>query len=252
MGDAMKRILLAGTALLALTAAQPTLAADAPVYKGPAPIAAAALFNWSGFYIGINGGYAWGNATLSEAPPPAYNGPPDFSYRPNGFQGGLHAGVNWQASALVFGIEGELGYLGLSGSQQFPPYVGVRTAADSVAATSGGWFASIAGRVGFAVNNFLLYAKGGGIWANIGNSFTDTDPIGLTLVAGTTVSGRTGWLAGAGVEVAVNPNLTARIDWTHYDFGTASHTATASNAVLYTFRHRLTADSVRLFLSWKM
>ena len=61
MGDAMKRILLAGATVLALTAAQPTLAADAPVYrKGPAP--AAALFNWSGFYVGIQGGYGWAEA----------------------------------------------------------------------------------------------------------------------------------------------------------------------------------------------
>jgi outer membrane immunogenic protein len=198
----------------------------------------------------VNGGYAWGNATLIDVT--GYNGPPDFSYRPNGFQGGLHAGVNWQSGALVAGIEGELGYLGLSGSAQYPPYIGIRTAADSVAATSGGVFVSIAGRLGFAINNFLLYAKGGGIWASIGNSFTDTDPVGLTLVSGTTLSGRSGWLAGLGAEVALAGNMIGRMTGHTTTSAPRASTATDNFGGLWTFRHRLTVNSVRVGLSWKM
>ncbi len=63
----MKRILLAATAALAFAAAQPAIAADAPVYKGPAPVAAA-LFNWSGFYVGLNAGGAWFDLRLRIAP----------------------------------------------------------------------------------------------------------------------------------------------------------------------------------------
>ena len=243
----MKRILMAGVAALAIAA--PALAADFPA-KGPA-IMAPALFNWSGFYIGVDGGYAWGRARLIDVN--GYNGPPpSFSYNPEGFQGGLYAGFNWQSGALVAGVEGEFGWLGLNGSRQFPPYVGVRTPFDSVAATRGGWYAALAGRIGVAMNNWLFYAKAGGIWADIRSSFTDTDPIGTTLVAGTSVTGRSGWLGALGTEVGLTPNLIGRIEWSYYNFGTASHTATSAGGFPFTFRHPLTAHSLRVGLAWKM
>src|SRR3990172_1550129 len=112
MGDAMKRILLAGTALLALTAAQPSLAADAPVYKGPAP-AAAALFNWSGCYIGVNAGGVWGRSNIDI---PAY--PSNFNIDMSSIAVGGQIGCNWQApgSAFVVGIEGDGSWMNLDGS----------------------------------------------------------------------------------------------------------------------------------------
>ena len=229
---------------------QAALAADFPVKAPMAPVMAPA-FNWSGLYVGIDAGYAWGSSTVNDIS--GYNGAGgvgDFSYNPRGFQGDLRIGYNWQINQFVIGGEGEFGYLGIDKSQQYPPYVGVRTAADSVANTSNGWYGALSGRVGIAFNNFLLFAKGGGVFTSIDNSFNDTDPVGLILVSNTTTSKRTGWTAGGGVEFAFNQNWAARVEYAHYDFGTESHTAVANSGTSYTFRHSLTLDSVRVGLTY--
>jgi hypothetical protein len=65
------------------------------------------------------------------------------------------------------------------------------------------------------------HAKGGGVFTGVRNSFTDTDPIGLTLVSGTPTDYRTGWTAGGGIEYAFERNWVGRIEYAHYDFGPA-------------------------------
>ena len=220
-------------------------AADLPVKAAPVAVAA---FNWTGWYLGGSAGYAWGNSTMTEVT--AYNGPPAISYSPRGFQGGIHGGYNKQIQQIVVGVEVEFGYLGVSKSQQYPPYIGVRTANDSVAGTSNGWFGVVAGRLGWAMNNWLIYGKGGGIFTGIKSSFIDTDPIGTTLVSGTQTSNRNGWVLGFGVEHAFNRNWIARVEYDRYGFGTARHTALTPVGTPFTFSHSLNLNSVRLGVSY--
>lgn len=102
----MKKILIAGA--LALIAA-PALAADLPRRSGavaPAPVYAAPIFTWSGFYVGAQAGYGWGKDKYGVSLPSVQN----FKLSPDGVLGGVHAGYNWQSGAFVYGLEGDIEY----------------------------------------------------------------------------------------------------------------------------------------------
>lgn len=238
--------------IAALTAAlgAPALAADLPARApAPAPVYAAPIFTWTGFYVGGQLGYAWGRAKTVDID--GYNGAPDISHKPKGWTGGLYAGYNYQISSIVLGAELEAGYLGLKGSAQYGPYVGVRLPTDSRAGTKADWYGAVTGRVGLALNNWLLYAKGGYAWTGVKSSFIDLDPAGTTLASGTSTSGRDGWLLGAGVEYAFNPNWTVRVEYAHIDFGKKTHAAVDAGGTTWRFRHKLDADLVRVGVSYK-
>lgn len=225
-----------------ITLASPAFAADVIMpATGPAPAPAPVIYNWSGPYLGVFAGGA--TSTMDVTDVTGYNGgggTGDFSYHPTGFFGGAYAGYNWQNGHVVFGAEGELGYLGLSGSQQYPPYVGVRTNVDSVASVDSDFYASLTGRLGYAFNNVLVYAKGGVAGLNTKVSYIDNDPAGITLVSGTSATKFLGgWTVGGGVEVAISPKWTLKGEYMFADFGKISHTALGSNAVNYTFTHDL-------------
>ena len=234
-----KIVCLLATAF-SLGVVQAASAADMPTKAPMAPVAVP--FSWAGFYVGLNAGYVWGRSSMHDVN--SYNGPPDIDYDPRGFQGGGHAGYNWQINQFVFGVEGEVGYMAWNKSQQYPPYVGVRSPNDSTASTSDGAFGVVAGRFGVAFNNYLLFAKGGGIFTGITNNFIDTDPIGTTLVS-TPTSDRIGWTVGGGIEYAFARNWAARVEYAHYAFGTKTSTGTNPAGTTFSFDHKLSADSVR-------
>jgi len=200
MGDAMKRILLAGATLLALTAAQPTLAADAPVYRGPAPYAAA-LFNWSGFYLGINGGYGWGNSRFDYVPVGTTTGNYNIS---GGLIGGT-IGWNWQApgSAIVFGIEGDLDWANIRGSALCPnPAFSCDTNVN--------WLGTIRGRLGLAMDRMLLFATAGAAFAGVQANVPTFGGASGT---------QTGWTAGLGIEAAVAGNWSVKAEYLYVNLG---------------------------------
>src|SRR3954463_16764011 len=146
----MKRLLLAGAAFLSLmTAASAADLASRPYTKAP-PLSPAT--NWSGFYIGAVGGYAFDGD----------NG--------GGFGGGT-VGYNWQCpgSQFVFGIEVDAAGASIKDSQT--GFIGVVpfTVEDKMNALG-----SVTGRVGVAMDAALFYAKGGYAWAN--NKLSVTAP----------------------------------------------------------------------------
>ena len=197
MGDAMKRILLAGATLLALATAQPTLAADAPVYrKGPAPVAAA-FFNWTGFYIGAQGGYAWGSSRHTDGSA-ATTG--DFNLTGGLF--GLTVGANWQTGNLVLGVEGDYSWARISGST--PTVVGFGCAGTCNTDIWG--VGTLRGRVGWAFDRVLPFVTAGVAWSNVHGS------IGTPVLQESTTT-LASWTAGAGVEVAVMQNLSVKVEW---------------------------------------
>ncbi len=247
----MRRFIVAllGTTFVGVAAAQ---AADLPIKAPPLIPPPIVHTNWAGFYAGIEGGYAWGHSNVSDIS--GYNAVSpvgDFSYNPNGGVGNLYVGYNFEFDPFVVGVEAEVGYFGLDGSAQYPPYVGVRTAADSIAHTNSGWYGAFTGRVGVAFQDFLVFAKGGYAITGMTNSYTDTDPTGITLVSGTDTGDRDGWTVGGGVEFMFAGNWLARLEYDYYDFGTASHTALGSNGVSYTFDHSLTASVIKGGIGYK-
>ncbi|MBA3446570.1 MAG: porin family protein, partial [Pseudaminobacter sp.] len=232
----MKRFLL-GTVFAAFSLSS-AWAADA-VIEDAVEIPIASVYDWSGAYIGVFAGGGRGNADVFDLD--VYNDTGlTQSSDPSGFFGGAYAGYNWQFNSIVAGVEAELGYLGLDDSAQFPGFIGVRSPTDSLATIDTDFYASLTARLGYAFDNILIYAKGGVAGLNTEVSYIDNDPIGTTLVSGTSESDfLIGYTVGGGVEVGINQNWRLKGEYMFADFGDISHTATASGGGQFAFSHEL-------------
>jgi outer membrane immunogenic protein len=214
----MKKFLLATTAATFLTV--PAMAADLPV-KAPPRMVAAPVFTWTGFYIGANCGGAWGRTETSNTAP--FGGFDDFvpySYtnEPDGWTCGGQLGYNWQFNRVVFGIEGEAGWLDLE--QRLD---GLGPNVDDMVAVSYDWYATLTGRLGLAWNRALFYVKGGAAWARINNTATDLVSFPPPVIDATdfvtNTDTRTGYAVGGGIEFAFAPNWSVKAEYLFMDFG---------------------------------
>ena len=189
----MKKYLLASVAALGLVAAGAASAADLPSRKGPiaAPVYVPA-FSWTGFYVGANAGYAWGNVNA--------NG---FANVGNldGFIGGGQVGYNYQIGQFVVGAEADFQGADLSSGNNLG-LVGVKTE----------YFGTVRARLGFAVDRFMPYVTGG--WA-YGNVKTSIPAIGFS----SDRSHTGGWTLGGGVEYAFTNNIIAGVEYLYVDLG---------------------------------
>lgn len=156
-------------------------------YKAPPPPI------WTGFYLGAYGGVS--GATGS-------------NFGLNGGLAGGTAGYNWQNGAVVFGLEGDGGWAGLTGTTSCPlaPVVGCTT--------NDHWLSSARGRLGWtAVPSLLLYATAGGAFGDVR---TATNSAAFPGVSGD----QAGWSAGAGFEWLFVPGWSFKAEYLHYDLGT--------------------------------
>ena len=217
----MKRAISLGLGALALaTMSLPSSAADLgarPVGKAPV-IAPVALYNWSGFYIGGHIGGVWGDKDWIDVTFPGLAFV-DGSSEISGFLAGGQAGFNWQAGNFVFGIEGQVSWTNADGAHLCLFNVGL------TCETNLNWLGTVAGRIGYAFNNVLLYAKGGFAFANEDylQSVTGTGVV----IALSEDETRTGWMVGAGVEYGFTPNWSFKVEYNYMDFG-----ADVSNLVI--------------------
>ena len=137
--------------------------------------------DWTGLYAGLNIGYEWGKVTNS-------------SVDPSGVAGGGQLGYNWQTGQFVFGAETDIQISGADDT--FAPWK-----------FSNPWFGTLRGRVGYAVNNVLLYGTAGLAYGNLKAEVGGLDE-NKTLV---------GWTAGLGMEVGFTPNWSAKVDYLYMD-----------------------------------
>jgi outer membrane immunogenic protein len=213
----MKKILLGTVALVALGMAAPASAADLaarPYTKAPAPMIAA-IYDWSGFYIGFNGGggsshKCWSitnDAFLGAFNPPAAEGCHDAT---GGTVGG-QIGYRWQAASWVFGLEAQGNWADFSGSNANTAFANVtdRSRIDA--------FGLFTGQVGYAWNSALLYVKGGAAVANDKYNTFQTST-GLAIDRGSET--RWGGVIGAGLEFGFAPNWSVGFEYDHMFMGT--------------------------------
>ena len=211
----MKRLVLAAS-ILAFGSVAASAADLAPrYYKAPPPVVPV-IYNWSGFYGGINGGWGtshncWTNTALfGVAVTPVSEGCHDAS---GGTVGG-QIGYRWQASNWVFGLEAQGNWADFSGSNISTAFLGVtnRTRMDA--------FGLFTGQVGYAWNNALLYVKGGA-------AVTDNRYDGLATATGALIDrasdSRWGATVGAGVEYGFAPNWSAALEYDHLFMGTNNY-----------------------------
>ncbi len=218
----------------AMSAQVPVFAADmpraAPVYKAqPAPQS----YDWTGFYIGINGGYGFGRSSWSD--PAAGTDSGRFNTSGGTFGGQL--GYNWQTGPAVFGIETDLNWINAKGS----------SSAGGVCLTDGAgqcqtkqsWLGTTRARVGYAIDRWLPYIPGGVAYGDIR----------ADQATGSSSSTKTGWTAGGGVEYGIDRNWSAKLEYLHVDLGTASFMGAASGTP--TLNVPITDDIVRAGLNYR-
>jgi len=194
----MKKIAFATAATLLLTgAASAADLAARPYTKAPAPMVS--VYNWTGFYLGIVGGGAW----------EASSGDPKMQ---GGFVGGT-AGYNWQTGNVVFGVEADGACADVNASvtgATVVPGFGVVTAS---ALTKTDAMGTVRGRIGWAVNNVLLYGTGGYAW--IDNKIT-LSALGVTA---SDSKFHSGWTVGAGVEAYFAPQWSVKGEYLYRSLG---------------------------------
>ena len=205
----MRRAIFAGAFALALGAQ--AFAADLPPAAAP-PRAPAAyippppLFSWTGFYLGINGGYGFGQSNWSN---PNFAAPTG-NFNTSGFLIGGTLGANYQIGSFVIGLEGDGDWNNANGT--------TFSSCGAGCTTQGEWLATVRGRAGFAWDRVLFYGTGG---AAFGNVQTWSGPLPYASVT------QTGWTAGAGVEWAFLPNWTAKVEYLYVNLGNLACPATS-------------------------
>jgi outer membrane immunogenic protein len=225
----MKKIALATTALFMLTgAASAADLAARPYTKAPVPVAA--VYNWTGFYIGVNGG---GGSAHTCADIVALGGFPvvpaaaEGCHNATGGTVGGQIGYRWQAANWVFGLEGQGNWADFSGDN-----IGLFTGDRNRSRIDG--FGLITGQIGYAWNNVLLYVKGGG--AVVGNKFdTFIGPgfVGAGTLLASANETRWGGTVGVGLEVGFAPNWTVGLEYNHLFLGDRDVTFTTPAGALY-------------------
>jgi outer membrane immunogenic protein len=216
----MRRLLLT-VGFLSVGLAHSALAADMPV-KAPR-IVDPVVANWTGFYVGGNVGYSWGNLDATGA---VISPTGQSNFKANGFIGGVQAGYNWQFNRnWVVGVEVDYQWSAEKENQSwvFPIIIGDARSGFTIANEFKlPWFATARARLGYVPSpNWLLYATGGVAVGKV------TDNASLSLGAlSVSVSDsvtKTGWTIGGGVETKIgNSNWSTKLEYLYLDLGTVS------------------------------
>lgn len=197
-------------AAIALGAVQSASAADIarPVYKA-APVMAA--YNWSGFYVGGNIGYGWGDLETNNVFGWA------ASAKPDGFFGGGQIGFNWQApgSPWVWGVEVDSQWANI---EENTTWVTPAGAAIANAFAQIDYFGTARLRLGYAYDRVLFYGTGGIAWANTEIGGAINVP-GFAWGGASSSNSHVGWTIGAGVEWALLDNWSAKLEYLYLDLG---------------------------------
>ncbi len=225
----MMRLMLASTAIAALLAGGPALAADqkvkAPVYT-KAPVIPA--FSWTGFYLGANAGGHWGRDNITTTTSNNFNlasrtvidlASP-VMLKPEGWLAGVQVGYNMEVNHVVLGLEGDADWLNGTGSRSLvfagPNPVPGDTLSNS---TQGTFLATLRPRLGAAYDRGLIYVTGGLAVGTVKTSDSMAVTGGAVLESTSDTKTRVGWAAGGGFEYAFTDNWSAKVEVLHVDLG---------------------------------
>jgi outer membrane immunogenic protein len=248
-----KHVLLGSVALFTVPAAAADLPMRAPIYKAPpAPVL---VDSWTGFYAGVNIGGAWGRSDATTAVdcsvPPLPIGPFFGAYfcdasgfgaanaaavnaagtgtiNSSGITGGVQLGYNRQLNNIVYGVETDFGAFSLSGSRQGSgPYPVIGLGLNSPAAftvtssVNTDWLFTFRGRVGWATENWLLYATGGLAVTDlkVTGGFGDTSPPVGAFENASVTKDKVGFAVGAGAEWKFDRRWSLKGEYLFVDFG---------------------------------
>lgn len=196
----MRRLILA-IGVLSLGSFGNAMAADmpakAPVYTAP-PVA---MYNWTGFYVGINGGGGWGRSSHTDT-----LGVTTGNFNLSGGLIGGTIGYNWQNANFVYGLEADWDWANIRGTTNTNCAVGCETKITS--------FGTLRPRVGMAWDNFLLYVTGGLAW----------DTVKAGQPAFSSNNARLGWTVGGGAEAFIAPKWSIKAEYLYAGLNDTSYT----------------------------
>ncbi|HEY4143008.1 MAG TPA: outer membrane protein [Pseudolabrys sp.] len=204
------------SALLMMESA--AFAADMPA-KAPAAVSS---YDWNGFYLGVNAGYAVANnpgkATTVFIPSGVTDDNIDADTGAKGWLAGVQAGYNWQSGPLLLGVEADIQATGQKGTACLgcTPAIGSTNSVESKLP----WFGTVRGRLGLTNGPVLFYTTGGLAYGQLETTAMTSagTPNSLVDVSST----KTGWAAGGGIEAALSGNWTAKIEYLYFEFGSVS------------------------------
>lgn len=205
--------------------------------------------NWNGFYLGANVGYGTTRATAEYGLPgvPLFRGSDDLKGGLYGIQGGY----NWQINRFVLGIEADFDGTSMKTSSTrvcavpaCGPLAVTVSSNDKVT-----WLATVRGRAGFTFDRFLVYATGG---AGAGG-FKAEHSIGNTLATVLNVEDETrlSWVFGAGVEAAIAPRWSVKLEYLYLTSPDMHSTYTLAGTGIINETDRFTAQMVRAGLNYR-
>jgi outer membrane immunogenic protein len=215
----MKRFILTACAgLLAAAVVTSSFAADLPrpAYKAPIYVAP---FSWSGFYVGINGGYGWGTSSWSSAVTAG-------DTKPTGGVIGGTLGYNLQTGAFVWGLEGDIDFSTVKGSTS----AGTGVCAGIGCETRNRWIGTGRGRIGYAWDRWLPFITGGVAVGDVKMS----PNTGLT-----ETKTKVGYTLGGGVEYAFLGPWSAKLEYLYTDLGKSSCVTACAIATDVTFKSNM-------------
>jgi outer membrane immunogenic protein len=190
-------------------------------------------------FLAISGSSAFAQALVT--------GTTAASSTASGVVAGLHAGYNWQRDWFVFGLESDLQngpFTSMSAATAAPPMTAMTQAGVD-------WYGTFRGRLGFTTGPVLLYATGGLAYGDV--NMTSGMNMPLLSLSSQTFAMRAGWVAGAGIEYMVKPNLLFNLAYQHVDLGSASLSGTATgggSTLTQTVTSRAQFQVVTVGLSW--
>ncbi|QPF92417.1 outer membrane protein [Bradyrhizobium commune] len=206
-------------AALAAPAGAADMAASLPV-KAPA---VGPLYDWSGFFVGVNAGYGLGRDPTSSNDV-LFGSTSNFSIGPQGVLGGVQAGYNWQSGHVVVGAEADF-----QGSAQrdsvcvsrclinFPGFNAASQIDESLS-----WFGTVRGRLGWAQGPALFYLTGGLAYGRVENTVTRSETANPTQTF-RVGQVNTGWTAGVGMETGIAHGWSVKAEYLYVDLGSITN-----------------------------
>lgn len=229
---------LGATLLGGFAAHAADLPVKAPVYKAP-PVK---LYNWTGFYVGINGGGLWGKSSFTYVATGV-----DVGGNNSGGMIGGTIGYNYQfPSNWVIGLEADWDWASAKASNPCPnPAFSCNNKIQSIG--------TLRGRLGYAWDQWFLYGTGGFAWENVKVETVNLAGV-ATPTSGTPTNGETkwqpGWTVGVGLEYGFWTNWSVKVEYLYADFGTHRYTVDSSLQVDSRQRENIVRAGLNYRFNW--
>jgi outer membrane immunogenic protein len=258
-----KMLLVVAFAGFGVTSALAADLAARPYTKAPPPVVSA-VYNWTGFYVGLNAGGVFSRSSFDMTASNFFGGSApligaDGTTRLNrtGFTGGGQAGYNWQSGAFVFGLEADINYTDVRASASVTRGAapGLPLGYTVFESAKSDWLFTLRPRAGVTSGNALFYVTGGLAVADYkftqGNFFPDC-PCGVTSTLSKT---KAGWTVGAGIEYAIDSAWSVKGEYLYVDLGSESFAdnlgAAGFPTAAFTHSVKLTENIGRFGINYK-